>query len=59
MGILTGNETLEEGLGSQVGVVLLKVFLAGGGELHSNELEAAVLEARNDGANESTLVGRS
>jgi hypothetical protein len=53
---LTGNETLEEGLGGEISVVLLEVLLAGGGELHSNELEATVLEARDDGANESTLV---
>lgn len=56
-GVLTGDETLEEGLGGQVSVVLLEVLLAGGGELHGNELEATVLEARDDGANESTLVG--
>lgn len=37
--------------------MLLEVLLAGGGELHGNELEATVLEARDDGANESTLVG--
>ena len=53
---LTGDETLEEGLGSEISVVLLEVLLAGGGELHGNELEATVLEARDDGANESTLV---
>jgi hypothetical protein len=50
-----GDETLEEGLGGEVLVVLLEVLLAGGGELHGNELEAAVLEARDDGADESTL----
>ena len=53
---LTGDETLEEGLAGEVGVVLLKVLLAGAAELHGNELEATVLEARDDGANESTLV---
>lgn len=53
---LTGDETLEEGLGGEISVVLLEVLLAGGGELHGNELEATVLEARDDGANESTLV---
>lgn len=52
---LTGDETLEEGLASEVSVVLLEVLLAGGGQLHGNELEATVLEARDDGANESTL----
>lgn len=52
---LTGDETLEEGLASEVSVVLLEVLLGGGGELHGNELEATVLEARDDGANESTL----
>ena len=36
--------------------MLLEVVLARGGELHGNELEATVLEARDDGANESTLV---
>jgi hypothetical protein len=51
-----GDETLEEGLGGEILVVLLEVLLAGGGELHGNELEAAVLEARDDGANESTLI---
>jgi hypothetical protein len=55
-GQLTGNKTLEEGLGGEISVVSLEVLLAGGGELHGNELEATVLEARDDGANESTLV---
>lgn len=36
----TGNETLEEGLLAQVGVVLLEVLLGGGDELDGNELEA-------------------
>ena len=53
--LLTGDEALEEALAGEVGVVLLEVLLAGGGQLHGNELEAAVLEARDDGANESTL----
>jgi hypothetical protein len=53
---LTGNKTLEERLGGEISVVSLEVLLAGGGELHGNELEATVLEARDDGANESTLV---
>jgi len=55
-GQLTGDETLEEGLGGEISVVSLEVLLAGGGELHGNELEATVLEARDDGANESTLI---
>lgn len=54
---LTGNETLEEGLASEVSVVLLEVLLARGAQLQGNELEAAVLEARDDGANETTLEG--
>lgn len=33
----------------------LEVLLAGGGELHGNQLEATVLEAGDDGTNESTL----
>lgn len=52
---LTSDETLEEGLAGEISVVLLEVLLAGGGELHGNELEATVLEARDDGADESTL----
>lgn len=36
--------------------MLLEVLLARGGELHGNELEATVLEARDDGSNEATLV---
>jgi hypothetical protein len=35
--------------------VLLEVLLAGGDELDGSELEAAVLEAGDDGANEATL----
>ena len=35
--------------------MLLEVGLAGAGELHGDELEAAVLEARDDVANEATL----
>lgn len=35
--------------------MLLEVLLAGGGELDGNELEAAVLEAGDDGANQATL----
>lgn len=55
MGQLTGDKTLEEGLGGEVSVVSLEVLLAGGGELHSDELEATVLEARDDGADQATL----
>lgn len=51
----TGNQAGEEGLASEVGVVLLEVLLAGLDELDGSELEAAVLEARDDGANEATL----
>lgn len=54
---LTGDEALEEALAGEVSVVLLEVLLAWGGELHGNELEATVLEARDDGANEATLEG--
>jgi hypothetical protein len=50
-----GDEAGEEGLGAQVGVVLLKEGLLGGDELHGSELVAAVLEAGDDGANESAL----
>jgi hypothetical protein len=56
---LTGDEALEEALAGEVGVVLLEVILAGGGELQGNELEATVLEARDDGTNEATLEGWS
>lgn len=35
--------------------MLLKVLLGGGDELDGCELEAAVLEARDDGSHESTL----
>jgi hypothetical protein len=36
--------------------VLLKVLLGRSDELDAGELEAAVLEAGDDGANESTLL---
>jgi hypothetical protein len=39
--------------------VLLEVLLGGGDELDGRKLEAAVLEARDDGANEATLCGVS
>ena len=35
--------------------MLLKVLLAGGDKLDGDELEATVLEARDDGTNEATL----
>jgi hypothetical protein len=35
--------------------VLLEVSLAGGGELDGDELEATVLEARDDGTDQATL----
>jgi len=38
----TGDETLEEGLVAQVGVVLLEVLLGRGDELDGGELEAVV-----------------
>lgn len=50
-----GNKTLEEGLVGEVGVVLLKLGLRRRDQLHGNELEATVLEARDDGADESAL----
>jgi hypothetical protein len=36
--------------------VLLEVLLGGSDELDSSDLEAAVLEAGDDGANEAALV---
>ena len=42
-GQLTGNEALEEGLLSEVLVVLLEVLLGGGAGLHGNELEAVLV----------------
>ena len=51
----TGNQTGEEGLASEVLVVLLEVLLAGLDELDGSELEAAALEALDDGTNEATL----
>jgi hypothetical protein len=53
----TGNKSREEGLGGKVLVVLLEVLLARADELDGSELEAAVLEALDDGANESALYG--
>ena len=54
-----GDQSGEEGLLGQVGVVLLEVLLAGSGELDGRELEAAVLEAGDDGTNEATLMSMS
>ena len=53
----TGDESGEEGLAGKVGVVLLEVLLSGSDELDGGELEAAVLEAGDDGADQSTLEG--
>lgn len=52
-----GDETREEGLAGEVGVVGLEVFLGGGDELDGRELEAAVLEALDDGADQAALEG--
>lgn len=41
--------------GSEGRTVLLEVLLAGGGELDGNKLEAAVLEAGDNGANQAAL----
>ena len=51
----TGNETSEERLVLEVCVVLLEVLFARGGELDGDELEAAVLEALDDGADDAAL----
>lgn len=39
--------------------MLLEVLLAGSAELDSSKLEAAVLEAGDDGTNEATLGAES
>lgn len=49
------NETSEEGLVLEVGVVGLEVLLAGGHELDGDELEATGLEARDDRADQAAL----
>lgn len=49
------NQTLEERLLGEVRVVVLEVLLAGSDELDGSKLEAAALEARDDGSNEATL----
>ena len=57
-GAHTGNQTGEEGLAGQVGIVLLQVLLGGSHKLDGGELEAAVLEAGDDGADQAALRGR-
>ena len=49
------DETAEEALGGQIGVVLLEVGTAWGAELHGAKLESLVLEASDDLTNESSL----
>jgi len=49
------DETREESLAGEVSVMLLHVGLSWGAELHGDELEALLLEALEDGANESSL----
>jgi hypothetical protein len=51
-----GDKTGEEGLAGEVGVVGLEVLLGGGDELDGRELEAAVLEALDDGADQAALL---
>jgi len=50
-----GDEAGEEGLAGEVGVVGLEVLLGGGDELDGGELEAALLEALDDGADQAAL----
>ena len=56
-GYYTGNEAGEEGLAGEVGIVLLEVLLRGSDELDGGELEAAVLEAGDDGTDQAALGG--
>lgn len=56
-GAHVGDQTLEEGLVRQVGVVLLEVLLGGSDELDGDELVAALLEAGDDCADEAALGG--
>lgn len=49
------DESWEEWLGGEVGIVLLEVLLARADKLDGSELESARLETRDDGADESTL----
>lgn len=51
-----GNETREEGLAGEVGVVGLEVLLGGGDELDGGKLETTLLEALDDGADQATLL---
>lgn len=53
---LTGNQTGEEGLLLEVLVVLLEVLLGRLNHLDTGKLEAAVLEAGDDGTDEATLL---
>lgn len=55
LGLHTGDQALEERLGAQVLVVLLEVLLGWGDELDGSELEATLLKAGDDVADESTL----
>jgi hypothetical protein len=54
-----GDETGEERLAGEVGVVGLEVLLGGGDELDGGKLEAALLEALDDGADQAALGGMS
>jgi hypothetical protein len=54
----TADEAREEGLVLEVGVVLLQVLLAGGDHLDGDELVPALLEARDDVADEAALTER-
>jgi len=49
------DETSEESLAGEVGVVLLHVLAAGGSELHGDELVALLLETLDDVADEASL----
>lgn len=49
------DQPREEGLLSEIGIVLLEVLLGGGGELDGGELEATGLEAGDDGTDEAAL----
>ena len=50
-----GDKTGEERLAGEVGVVGLEVLLGSGDELDSCELEATLLEALDDGADQAAL----
>jgi hypothetical protein len=49
------DETGEERLGGEVGVVLLQQLLGGRGHLQSDQLEALLLEALDDLTNQTAL----